>query len=625
MTRRPFTVLSILIAWTLSPGDSPGLAQAVTGPLRVHPSNPRYFTDGTGKAVYLTGSHEWLNLVDGGRTDPPAARDYGQLMHFMRSYNHNFQRLWAWEQSKWICEQSYPFWFSPAVYKRTGPGLALDGKPKFNIDSLDESYFERLRQRVAMAGDSGVYTAVMLFDGWSIWRRGYGLGNPWSGHPFNGANNVNGVNADVNRNGEGEEFHTYLPAVWPYQVRYIRKVIDAVNDLDGVLYEVSNESPPASIPWQERIVDTIRAYQSMRGKQHPVGITGDWGIDNEELFSGNADWISPGDPGDLWRSNPPPATGSKVVIVDTDHLWGIGGDRSWVWKTFLRGHHPIYMDQYDGSYGWDPGFDSSNPAVVNTRKNMGYTLRFAGRVDLAAMVPRGDLVSTGYCLGSPASPRPEFIVYSPTNAGISMNLTGVPGSFRALWFNPANADTLEGGTVQGGGWAWLVPPFAGDAVVLLSPPGALASVPLVEGWNLVSLPLAVADTRPEVCFPQGIPGSFYSFTGGSYQQATRLVPGTGYWMRTEAPGIAWIAGSPFRSSVTVVPDSGAWVLIGGVSEELPLSALVSTPPDAIVPGTLRGREGGVYVVPTAFLPGRAYWVRVSTPCTLTLAAGQPGR
>src|SRR5262245_55679789 len=34
------------------------------GPLGVHPTNPRYFTDGSGKAAYLTGSHTWSNLQD---------------------------------------------------------------------------------------------------------------------------------------------------------------------------------------------------------------------------------------------------------------------------------------------------------------------------------------------------------------------------------------------------------------------------------------------------------------------------------------------------------------------------------------------------------------------------------
>ncbi len=32
--------------------------------LQVLESNPRYFTDGSGKAVYLAGSHTWPNFKD---------------------------------------------------------------------------------------------------------------------------------------------------------------------------------------------------------------------------------------------------------------------------------------------------------------------------------------------------------------------------------------------------------------------------------------------------------------------------------------------------------------------------------------------------------------------------------
>ena len=34
------------------------------GPLRISKTNPRYFTDKGGTAVYLTGSHTWNNLVE---------------------------------------------------------------------------------------------------------------------------------------------------------------------------------------------------------------------------------------------------------------------------------------------------------------------------------------------------------------------------------------------------------------------------------------------------------------------------------------------------------------------------------------------------------------------------------
>src|SRR5919108_2704942 len=59
-----------------------------TGPLRVHPSNPRYFTDGSGKAIYLTGSHTWNNLQDISGLQLPG--DFSGYLDWLQSYNHNF-------------------------------------------------------------------------------------------------------------------------------------------------------------------------------------------------------------------------------------------------------------------------------------------------------------------------------------------------------------------------------------------------------------------------------------------------------------------------------------------------------------------------------------------------------
>src|SRR5262245_17715422 len=62
---RPIALIGVLAGLSLS--GSPAAAQegrAAIGPLRVHPANPRYFTDGSGKAVYLTGAHTWNNLQD---------------------------------------------------------------------------------------------------------------------------------------------------------------------------------------------------------------------------------------------------------------------------------------------------------------------------------------------------------------------------------------------------------------------------------------------------------------------------------------------------------------------------------------------------------------------------------
>ena len=55
------------------------LRRPATGPLKVHPRNPRYFTDGSGRAIFLTGAHTWANLQDTGLALEPVTPDKGQL------------------------------------------------------------------------------------------------------------------------------------------------------------------------------------------------------------------------------------------------------------------------------------------------------------------------------------------------------------------------------------------------------------------------------------------------------------------------------------------------------------------------------------------------------------------
>lgn len=124
-----------------------------------------------------------------------------------------------------------PHQVGPLWWRRTGPGLALDRKPRFNLDLFDQSYFDRLSRRVRGAGERGIQVSVMLFEGWGCSLRR----TPWESHPLHPANNVNGINADLNLDGSGIEVHTLaVPAVTRLQERYVRKVIDTVNTCDCV-------------------------------------------------------------------------------------------------------------------------------------------------------------------------------------------------------------------------------------------------------------------------------------------------------------------------------------------------------------------------------------------------------
>lgn len=91
------------------------IPEPTAGPLRVHPNNPRYFTDGTKnrdgslRAVYLSGSHTWGNLCDYRTKWPPF--DYAGYLDFLQRYNHNFIRLWAGDgrPGHLECDRPLPF------------------------------------------------------------------------------------------------------------------------------------------------------------------------------------------------------------------------------------------------------------------------------------------------------------------------------------------------------------------------------------------------------------------------------------------------------------------------------------------------------------------------------------
>jgi len=443
---------------------SPALA---AGPLRVSTDNRRYFADPAGHAVYLTGSEYWKTIQDNSPSNPPQTFDYSAFLDFLQSHNHNFTRLYMWEQARWSAETSDSHWFSPTPYLRPGPGTAIDGEPKFDVTQLNPAYFARVRQRVIDAGARGIYVSVMLFNGWSLGTKGGStVGNPWLAHPFNAANNINGIDGDPNGDDHGFETQTLSnSAITALQEAYVRAVVDAVNDLDNVIYEISNESEQSADAWQYHMIDVIRSYEATKPKQHPIGMTVPYPTTppgtNVDVMSSSADWVSRN--GDV--DAPDVADGSKVSLLDTDHVCGICGDPSWPWKSMMQGHNPLLMDGYDGSAGvGDPDYNPSDPVWNFIRDYMGYARSFALRMDVAHAVPHPELSSDHYCLAVPGS---EYLVLLPTGGSVDVNLSAVSGTRTVEWYQPRTQSTIIGTSVSGGSTVTLTSPFSGSNLTVL--------------------------------------------------------------------------------------------------------------------------------------------------------------
>lgn len=446
------------------------------GPLVVSSNNPRYFTtaEAPERAVYLTGSHVNNNLHDGlgpGRDCPedPERFDFDAYLELLTERGHNFIRLWRWEQFQGHLEPAgVHFCMTPQPWPRTGPGAAKDGKPKFDLSLFDQTYFDRLRERVLAAGRAGIYASVMLFEGFSLHLTA--TPDNIEGHPFHAANNVNDIAIGSIVDYQVLPLDSRVEAL---QLAYIRKVIDTVHDLPNVLYEVANESSGEtadsvvipggfsietpigdSTQWQYWVINTVKDYErEMGNNSHPIGMTylypvAELTASNEPLWNSPADWISPGFDDTLgegrWFANPPPNDGKKVVLLDTDHFSPFSSNALWVWKAFLRGHHPILYDLSilgggmppDPSQG-NPSFNSLEPA----RLAMGDTRDIAERISLMTMRPRPDLSSTGFAL---ADPGKEYLILQPSETADQFTITVTSGRYAVDWHSLPSRETVSG-------------------------------------------------------------------------------------------------------------------------------------------------------------------------------------
>jgi hypothetical protein len=345
---------------------------------------------------------------------------------------------------------------NPLPFKRTGPGVALDGQPKFDLNQFDPNFFDRLRTGVVEAGRKGIYVQVMLFQGWSVYND-EGT-HPWFGHYYNSNNNINGIEGDANGDGDGREIFTLKnPSLTSFQEAYVRKMIDTLNDLDNVIWEIANEVPgdAATSSWQYHMIALVKNYEAAKAKQHPVGMSSG-SPDLKTLTSSPADWIAPGattfnSRAEPYNSNPPATTGNKVFILDSDHLgysvWNdVNFSLQWIWKSFTRGYNILAQEL------------SNNSAA----QVIGYTNVYAKKMNLAGMTPQGSLSSTGYALANPGS---EYLVYQPESRGFSVNLAS--GTYNVEWLNPATGAITADTSASGGGARTFTPPFSGQAVLYL--------------------------------------------------------------------------------------------------------------------------------------------------------------
>ena len=476
---------SLAVSITVSNSTGTG----ATGPLRALASNTRYFTDGSGKAILLTGSQTWNDFQDMDTSSSPAAFDFNAYVNFLKAHGHNATILWRKDLPSYCGWGAGGTWqVAQFPWKRTGGSsgtqMASDGKPAFDLTQLDQTYFDRVRARVIQLQQNGIYAIVELFDGLGLTNNRCAN----DGYPFTGGNNVNGVD---DGGGTNSMTMTSTNTITGYQDAFVQKAIDTVNDQPNVLWEISEEAPDNSTWWQGHMISLIHTYEGGKPNQHPVGYPSlnVSGASDSTLYNSNADWVAP-----MAKISPTSSCGSgtpacKVNINDSDHSYYYVGFldssgnvlnqsvRNYVWENFTSGSMVLFMDPYEIYWTSNNrnlcasptnGVCSGPDAKYNNfRDNLGYTLTYANKMDLAKMTPQGNLTSTGFCLAQTPSSGAEYLVYAPNGGSFTVNLSATTRVLNVEWFNPATGTSTSGAAISGGTTQTFNPPFSGDAVLYL--------------------------------------------------------------------------------------------------------------------------------------------------------------
>jgi hypothetical protein len=461
----------------------------ITGPLVVS-ENPNYFKDASGKVLILNGSQTWNTFQDWGSNGSLQTLDFKAFVKFLVAHDHNFTLLWVTELPKFggfpsTASSPPDFVVSPLPWRRTGPGNATDGLPKFDLTKFDQGFFDRLRSRVQALQKAGIYVGVYPFTG--EWLNIFRCSS--DGYPFTGANNINGVDDGYvdGRKGIGSITMNATNAITKFQDVYAEKVIDTLNDLPNVLWIVSEEAPANSTWWNDHQIAHFRAYESKKPHQHPIGYAALIGASDTILYNSDADWVAP-----QARLSPPTSCGSgkprcKININDSDHsyfgMWKdtLQTNRNYAWKNFMSGNQVLFMDPYVVYYPRESRNLCASPTNAicsdadkrwdNFRDNLGYILRYSRKLNLANVTPHNSLCSTGFCLAQTSPTGAEYLVYAPSGGSFTLDLSAMPSSRKLAveWFNPSSGTaTTQDPVPAGSSTQSFKPPFDGDAVLYLA-------------------------------------------------------------------------------------------------------------------------------------------------------------
>ena len=292
-------------------------------------------------------------------------------------------------------------------------------------------------------------------------------------------------------------------------------------------------NPPPARAYHALTYETTAGRVILFGGSSSGGYLNDtWGYN----YTTNA-WI-PYNP-----TNPPPARSGHAMVYDP------------AGKVMLFGGYngSVYLNDtwvYDYTTNSWTNRNPTNPPPAHAWHALAYDA-FAGREILF-----GGFSSGGYL-------NDTWAYSYPTNTWTNRNPTNHPPArcVHALAYDAtAGRVILFGGSIGGGylndTWAYNFTANSWNTLRL--------SHSLMEGWNMITVPLVLGDPSPDVAFPAGWPMYAWDALHNMYlgRSQITLVVGVGYWLKVPSAQTLILEGQPNVQTSTSIRLASGWNLIG---------------------------------------------------------------
>ena len=420
--------LILLVIAVMAP-PAAGARGPKSGALAIHPTNPYYFQDSSGNPLWLVGNS--MNCFS------DYNYDYITYFNTLQAKGLNFSRTWVSKERECLdTSGSVVFYFA---FQRPGPGTAQDGKLKCDLTKYNASFFTRLRAVCQAAKDRGIFLQLIFLDAWNNKRT-----DRFIVSAYNVLNNINGVDADVNNDGDaiddGEFFSTSNTGVYNTQKAFIAKVIDETNQYDNILYEIANENA-YSASWDQALCDYAQSYEAGKPKQHLV-------MPEQMPNHGYGD-IKTFTLSQLHKNL------LNARSLGQPLIWCTDGEGQPDDATVRKAMYSVYVS------GGHADYDGTS----FTTDQMLYLKTFAYSCKFWEMTPSNSLVTSGgaYAMAS----NKEMAAYFYNGGTATLNLTKLKGKLSARWYNPLDGKFGEAFKVQGGGQVEFKAPGEGDWALLV--------------------------------------------------------------------------------------------------------------------------------------------------------------